>query len=71
MSYPIVNYSKESEKDKQNYAYAVCECLPFCYGIKVPKNKNKTFEDFECPNCGEKLGLYVGAKKVNIFKNIY
>ena len=58
--YPIVDYSKETEEDKQNFVYALCQCpQPINFGYKIPKSKSKTWEFFTCPKCNTEIGIFV------------
>ncbi len=47
--------------DEENYVYAICYCTSFHEGIQIPKPKYTTFIRFNCPCCGEKLGIWVNV----------
>lgn len=59
----FVDLSKEPA-DYDNYSYAVCKCSrTMSEGIRVPRGDYNDFVRFNCPRCGEKLGLAVMGKK--------
>lgn len=67
MNFPLVNYTKETKQDKENFAYAICSCLPtVCDCFKIPKSHTKDWEFFNCPYCNEKIGIYIGYNIINV-----
>ena len=56
----IVDYATEA--DEENFAYAICECIPLDKGIEIPRQDKTTFIQFKCPKCGKELGMLVIGK---------
>lgn len=54
--YEIMEYDYALEND---YAFAVCYCTALTEGIAIPRTKEDRFVKFECPRCGERLGMFV------------
>lgn len=58
----IIDYSKYHDEEK--YAYAICKCTLFGEGIEIPRPEHNTFFSFECPRCGESLGIWIRGKSM-------
>ena len=55
----IVN-TLESGIDQTHYAYALCECLPIPFSVRVPISEGvrRGFVRFRCPKCERELGVW-------------
>lgn len=61
-----VDISKEGI-DENNYAYAFCNC-PYPSNIvwRVPKDDEKCFKYYTCPECKQLMGVFANARKENV-----
>ena len=59
----IINYIKE--KNEKDFCYAACRCLPPQKAIELVRPNYSTYIHFNCPNCGEKLGLITKGRMDN------
>ena len=55
----IVN-TLESGIDQTHYVYAVCECMPIPFVVRVPisEETHRGFVRFRCPKCKKELGVW-------------
>jgi predicted RNA-binding Zn-ribbon protein involved in translation (DUF1610 family) len=58
--FKIIEYKNADEK---NYGYAVCKCTFMNEGIEVPRPEHTKYIRFNCPRCGENLGIMLRGKK--------
>lgn len=52
----------EEPMDEENYVYAICHCTFRYEGIRVSRPDHTTYIRFNCPCCGEKLGIVAKGK---------
>lgn len=64
----IVN-TFESGIDYKHYVYAVCECMPapFCVRVPISERTRSGFVKFRCPKCGKELGVWYRGKHYFMF----
>ena len=64
----IVN-TFESGIDHKHYVYAVCECMPLPFAVRVPisEETRRGFVRFRCPKCEKELGVYYRGGKHFMF----
>lgn len=56
--------------DYKNNAYTICKCTGPHECIEIPKKDYTEFVEFNCPRCGEKLGIVVRGKKDKMLMNV-
>ena len=70
MNKVFVGTPTKYDQNDTDYVWALCKCpLPANYGIRIPREKDKTEYGFECEDCGYR-GIVLTQRIVELPEDI-